>query len=521
MLFSVHATRSVPASRFRPTLLLMVAAALAVSGCSDAPTRSARLEPRVTLTAERSLTDTVLAGWVQLTATVVDGDGRPMPGIEIFLGGNWPGPTAFWYRVPGPNGTLFQITDTTDAAGRVEAFVQHGWQAGEAWATAHMLYRRDTAVVVLGDSLLVKTTPGQIATISISPSDTALYQGNSAEITATTADVHGNPRTERAELEPASSGLSVNGNSITATAGPSRQRFRARYGDIVDSAWISIVPHGEIAIRVMRLDAPDEQYAFATMELDGSGYTLLLDKSTPGSFGRNDKHMGIEWGHDGEYLLFFDGYPNNQLYTMLVDGTPALLFPTTLADHFAWQQETLDGSWLYFEAITLASYETYIYRAHRDGSEMSRVSPETPAPYQNDLYPSPSPDGKSVVYATDREHLGAGDLRIHVLDVATGTDRSLGVSGTGPRWSPTGEWIAFGWDNKLYVIRPDGSGLRRVSGSEPNDLYEPWTSWSPDGKWLVAEHLGPYIEVIGVENGEQLPLLFTGSLATPTWRPID
>jgi Tol biopolymer transport system component len=137
------------------------------------------------------------------------------------------------------------------------------------------------------------------------------------------------------------------------------------------------------------------------------------------------------------------------------------------------------------------------------------------APYQHDVYPSPSPDGRYVAWATDRETGDVFNLRLQVLDVETGAIRSLGVAGTGPRWSPIGEWIAFGRDAYLYVVRPDGTGLRQVSSYG----YEPWVSWSPDGRWLVAERYGPVIDVIEVETGLTLPLGFTGYLATPAWRP--
>jgi hypothetical protein len=57
-------------------------------------------------------------------------------------------------------------------------------------------------------------------------------------------------------------------------------------------------------------------------------------------------------------------------------------------------------------------------------------------------------------------------------------------SETNPRWSPSGDWIAYvDGDGSLRVIRPDGTGGKRVSalGSFVDGLPE----WSPDGRSLA------------------------------------
>jgi TolB protein len=55
-----------------------------------------------------------------------------------------------------------------------------------------------------------------------------------------------------------------------------------------------------------------------------------------------------------------------------------------------------------------------------------------------------------------------------------------------PSWSPTGEWIAYyanangNWD--VYLIRPDGTGQRRLTTSSD---FDGLPRWSPDGERLV------------------------------------
>ena len=52
-----------------------------------------------------------------------------------------------------------------------------------------------------------------------------------------------------------------------------------------------------------------------------------------------------------------------------------------------------------------------------------------------------------------------------------------------PQWSPDGELIAFGLDNALVTMRPDGSGLARLTFPNLYAITSP--TWSPDGTRLA------------------------------------
>ena len=67
---------------------------------------------------------------------------------------------------------------------------------------------------------------------------------------------------------------------------------------------------------------------------------------------------------------------------------------------------------------------------------------------------------------------------LEILDVATGTRRKLETGSdydTFPSWSPRGDWIVFtskrDADYELYRIRPDGTGLRRLTRSPGADAH--------------------------------------------------
>jgi len=69
---------------------------------------------------------------------------------------------------------------------------------------------------------------------------------------------------------------------------------------------------------------------------------------------------------------------------------------------------------------------------------------------------------------------------------------------TQPIWSPDGRWIAFASDretrnggrslNSIYIIHPNGNGLRKVGSGSPATGTR-MISWSPDGEWLYVKYI--------------------------------
>src|SRR5580765_768313 len=82
--------------------------------------------------------------------------------------------------------------------------------------------------------------------------------------------------------------------------------------------------------------------------------------------------------------------------------------------------------------------------------------------------PSFSPDGKRLAYVSDQT--GVPEVWVTPAEGGTPVQVTKGDDPIGRViWSPKGEWLALslapggGMNTQIYVVRPDGSGLRRLT----------------------------------------------------------
>ncbi|KAK8510529.1 hypothetical protein V6N13_110044 [Hibiscus sabdariffa] len=166
---------------------------------------------------------------------------------------------------------------------------------------------------------------------------------------------------------------------------------------------------------------------------------------------------------------------------------------------------------------------------------------------KNNAFPSPSPDGKQIVFRSSR----SGYKNLYIMDAIEGEAGGIERLTDGPwtdtmcNWSPDGDWIAFASDRhnpgsgsfELYLIHPNGTGLRKLisSGSSGRTNHP---SFSPDGKLIVftadyggisaepislPHHYQPYGEIYTIKlDGSELKRLTYNSYedGTPTWSPF-
>ena len=69
------------------------------------------------------------------------------------------------------------------------------------------------------------------------------------------------------------------------------------------------------------------------------------------------------------------------------------------------------------------------------------------------------------------------------------------------------------WD--VWLVRPDGSGLRRVTSFADDDSS---VAWSPDGRWLVTLS-AEAVHVISVDGSETYCITNEGGYGALEWLP--
>ncbi len=199
------------------------------------------------------------------------------------------------------------------------------------------------------------------------------------------------------------------------------------------------------------------------------------------------------------------GPSKSELYVANSDGTGEhKLLSTSGFDYHA--SYSYDGKWIVFTSERTGSGQAELYRVHLDGTGLERLTDDPALDDQGVL----SPDGTHVAFVSTRATHRAN---IWILDLKTKKFRDLtgqpGIQGDPmkpdgffrPAWSPDGQWIAFtsdrntewkghgngtGWEHvqelSVYIIHPDGTGLRRITGA---GICSGSVKWSADSKKLV------------------------------------
>ena len=141
--------------------------------------------------------------------------------------------------------------------------------------------------------------------------------------------------------------------------------------------------------------------------------------------------------------------------------------------------------------------------------------------YQN-TDPAWSPDGKLIAYHSVARH------GIWILPLEGGAPRQITLFGSSPAWSPDGSQLAFrssepsslaasDWpgdgDSTIWTVAADGSRLQQITTAQNPAGQHADPTWSPDGKRIVFASLG--LIAMGFRGH-----LWTADVATAALTPL-
>lgn len=219
------------------------------------------------------------------------------------------------------------------------------------------------------------------------------------------------------------------------------------------------------------------------------------------------------WSPDGRQIVFAstrdqvlfpgDDFPVGEIYVMRADGSQQTRLTNDQADDY-YPEWSPDGRRIVFNSNRHDVNQPHlsIYVMDADGTNVTRV---TSAPPQTDDWrPSWSPDGSQIAF--ERRDFAADDtMEIYVVGVDGSDERNITNNAAArdamPVWSPLGDLIAFAsnrdslpgnyFDGEIYVVEADGSNPRRLTHTPDSESFP---QWSPNGRRIAFNR---FVEATG------------------------
>jgi eukaryotic-like serine/threonine-protein kinase len=271
--------------------------------------------------------------------------------------------------------------------------------------------------------------------------------------------------------------VSANGGDVTVLTTPSRQNGEA------DHLWPEFLPNGKaVLFTIVPVDASIENARIAALDLARGTQHILLDHGTDAHYAPSGHLVYAQAG--GVRAVAFDAG------RLAVKGAPVVVLPQVVTTRFGAGQFDVsrDGTLVYSPRVA-AAMRTLVW-VDRHGVE--QAIPLAPRAYQ---YPRLSPDEQRVALEID------GD--IWIWDAGRNAMTRLTFDPAPdllPLWTPDGRRIVFGSDRtstgqaNIFVQAADGSGAVERLTESPNQQFP--MSIAPDGARLVFRESAPSMDLM-------------------------
>jgi Tol biopolymer transport system component len=186
---------------------------------------------------------------------------------------------------------------------------------------------------------------------------------------------------------------------------------------------------------------------------------------------------GLDWTADGKAIVYAGGPAGGRLWRIAVSGGESSALP--IGEGARSLSVARTGSRI---AYSRASYDDNIWRVAGPTATKPMSPTRLIASTQEDIWPRYSPDGRSVLFVSNR----SGLPELWTCDSEGRNCRTLAalggtLTGTG-EWSPDGKRVVFTRDAsarspELYIANVDEPVTRQLTNGALG-------SWSPDGRWI-------------------------------------
>jgi TolB protein len=250
-------------------------------------------------------------------------------------------------------------------------------------------------------------------------------------------------------------------------------------------------PTGHIVFtcQIFKVQAMDQ---ICIMNADGSGFQRLTTAD-------NLRHFYASLSPDGQNVLYASFREQNvyEIYSLdLRDGSVDRI--TNRLGVSTAPEYSPDKERIVFSRGNPSTGRQQIFLMDANGDDAGNI------PGMEGWDPTWSPDGNQVLFASDRD----GSIQLYSVTLRDGALHRItnlpAIRGRSD-WSPDGQFIVTysgeAWHRELYIMNADGSNVRQLTPSGGNSQGP---SFSPDGKWVVFT---AYFDRYGDDHGCEIYII--------------